>query len=309
MFTINYQMTWLIILWLTASVYLTSDGTAIGMGCIYTFCDQQKKQFIMSFLLPVWDANQTWLVFTLAGLYAGFSSYFALTMMSHYLPFIFLVVSLLIRGAAIEYLSKAKTHLWSVAFTLSSFCIILLQATIISLLLKNFLVPKLIPVQMGSALLLSSIILSFYIGLALLKCQQASLAKWVVLIYALVALFFNHRLAVLASPTHYHLAFTVIMILQQMTLWVLICICVTKFSTNKIARYFMWLSFTLLSMTLLLMVLPAPLLVSHQLFPEIPNIDSLHILTDVAIVFLPILALLLWCFNRQYKKIFTHLNY
>jgi len=131
----NPELIWLIILNITLFTYLISDGGALGLSVIIAFVDNHTKKLLLSSLLPVWDANQTWLVFTLAGLYGGFSLGFAEIMTLLYLPTILLLAALICRGAAIEYSQKSMSLVWFYMLALSSLLIIILQASMISILL------------------------------------------------------------------------------------------------------------------------------------------------------------------------------
>ena len=43
------------------------------MLCVFAIVNTKKNRVkLFNDILPSWDANQTWLVFTIAGLYGGF---------------------------------------------------------------------------------------------------------------------------------------------------------------------------------------------------------------------------------------------
>ncbi len=127
---------WLIILSITGFLYLISDGSALGMSVMIPFLKPKSQQKAMSLLLPVWDLNQTWLVYTLAGLYGGFSLGFSLIMKDLYLPAIFLVLMFILRGAAIEYALKSKQKRWLYALAIFSMVILGMQVYVINSLIE-----------------------------------------------------------------------------------------------------------------------------------------------------------------------------
>lgn len=129
---INYPLIWLLILSFTAYLYLIEDGSALGVCLLLPWLKKHDQKKSLSYLLPIWDLNQTWLVFSLAGLYGGFSYGFSLVMGQFYLAAILLVILFVCRGAAIEYASKDPKRQWLIALTAFSLLIAVLQGYIIS---------------------------------------------------------------------------------------------------------------------------------------------------------------------------------
>ena len=112
----------ILILLLTFSVYLMRDGQA-AMSCVFgPFCNNQQKEKIIKQLLPSWDANQTWLVFTLAGLYGGFPKLFGNFLSNYYEFFGGFLICLIVRGAAIEFYIKSDENksAWLILLALAS---------------------------------------------------------------------------------------------------------------------------------------------------------------------------------------------
>ena len=60
----------------TFLIYLIQDGRALMLCCLAPFCKKKYHLQIFNDILPSWDANQTWLVFTIAGAYGAFPSFF-----------------------------------------------------------------------------------------------------------------------------------------------------------------------------------------------------------------------------------------
>ncbi len=138
-----YPFIWLIILSITLLIYLINDGSALGMSLSIPWLPHRLQQKALNLLLPTWDANQTWLVFTLAGLYGGFPLGFSVVMNLLYLPLILLLLALICRGAAIEYAIKSHKKYWLLTLSLSSLIIIVLQAyaltTMVSSIVKSII--------------------------------------------------------------------------------------------------------------------------------------------------------------------------
>ena len=123
----------------TFSMYILSDGKVLAMCCMLPFCKEREKGIIFNNLLPSWDANQTWLVYTLAALYGAFSTLFADIFSNLYLQFIAMLVLFIIRGSAIEFSMKDKKNrkYWHIILATASCTILFLQSYIVSSILLN----------------------------------------------------------------------------------------------------------------------------------------------------------------------------
>lgn len=128
---------WLAIITTTGFIYLVSDGGALGMSFLMLFLDHEHKVSQLRSLLPVWDMNQTWLVFTLSGLYGGFSLGFSVLMQMLYVPALLLLLAFILRGAALEYAAKTHSSVWLFLLSIASLFIMLLQAVVIFVLWQS----------------------------------------------------------------------------------------------------------------------------------------------------------------------------
>ncbi len=67
--------------------YVVLDGTDLGVGMLMglTDCKHQRRAMAVS-ILPVWDANETWLVLGGGGLLALFPLAYAILLPALYVP-------------------------------------------------------------------------------------------------------------------------------------------------------------------------------------------------------------------------------
>ena len=77
---------WLAIIAFGLLLYVILDGFALGIGIIFPFLNTEQKDIATSVLLPTWDGNQTWLVFSLACFYGMFPIAFAYIFPKIYMP-------------------------------------------------------------------------------------------------------------------------------------------------------------------------------------------------------------------------------
>ena len=66
---------------------------------------------------PVWDGNETWLVVTGVVLWGAFPIVYATLLPAFYLPLLFMLAGLILRGVAFEYRNKTKRRwIWDWSF-------------------------------------------------------------------------------------------------------------------------------------------------------------------------------------------------
>src|SRR5580698_3582372 len=89
-------------------MYVILGGFDLGIGIMSLFFkSEHERDLMISAILPVWDGNQTWLVFGGAALYGAFPLAFSVILPIFYIPILIMVVALLFRGIAFEFRLKA----------------------------------------------------------------------------------------------------------------------------------------------------------------------------------------------------------
>ena len=110
----------------TLLIYLIQDGRALMLCVFAAFNTKKNRVNIFNDILPSWDANQTWLVFTIAGLYGGFPIFFGQLLSQNYSFFFVLFLLLILRGASIEFYIKSSKlkYFWLFSLSISSLLIL-----------------------------------------------------------------------------------------------------------------------------------------------------------------------------------------
>jgi cytochrome d ubiquinol oxidase subunit II len=84
--------------------YVLLDGADLGVGMLMGVTRRARHRRAMTIsILPIWDANETWLVLGGGGLLALFPRAYAVLLPALYLPFIFMFMALIIRAMALEF--------------------------------------------------------------------------------------------------------------------------------------------------------------------------------------------------------------
>lgn len=99
---------------LSLLLYLLLDGTDLGVGMLFCwFHDDEQRELMTHSILPVWDANETWLVLMAGGLLALFPPVYALLLSELSVPLFVMLLALLMRAMALEYRAQSSTRLRS----------------------------------------------------------------------------------------------------------------------------------------------------------------------------------------------------
>ncbi|MEM5300122.1 cytochrome d ubiquinol oxidase subunit II [Burkholderia sp. JPY481] len=142
----DLTVVWAAIIGIGLFAYVALDGFDLGVGIVFPFFpNDRERDRMMHTLAPVWDGNETWLVFGGAALLAVFPVAYSVTLQALYLPIILMVVCLIVRGVSFEirHTANRTKNVWSLAFTLGSAGAALFQGIILGAYLQG------IPVENG----------------------------------------------------------------------------------------------------------------------------------------------------------------
>jgi cytochrome d ubiquinol oxidase subunit II len=91
--------------------YVLLDGTDLGVGVLMGLTSRPEERRAMAVtILPIWDANETWLVLGGGGLLALFPMAYAILLPALYIPFIVMFLALILRAMALEYRDHAPNE-------------------------------------------------------------------------------------------------------------------------------------------------------------------------------------------------------
>ena len=91
--------------------YVLLDGFDLGVGVLFAIERRDEDRDIMlNSIAPVWDGNETWLVFGGGGLFAVFPLAYAVILPALYPAIIAMLLALVFRGVGFEFRFRAATH-------------------------------------------------------------------------------------------------------------------------------------------------------------------------------------------------------
>jgi cytochrome d ubiquinol oxidase subunit II len=132
---------WTVLLALAVFYYVIFDGFDLGVGILYGFApDHGSRSIIMNSIAPVWDGNETWLVFGGLGLLAAFPLAFAIIIPAVYFPILIMLLSLVFRGVAFEFRFKRPglRNFWDNAFCVGSALATFAQGVVLGSFIQGF---------------------------------------------------------------------------------------------------------------------------------------------------------------------------
>jgi cytochrome d ubiquinol oxidase subunit II len=101
---LDFVPIWTLLLGLAVFFYVVLDGFDLGVGILFGFApDTASRNTIMNSIAPIWDGNETWLVFGGLGLFAAFPLAFAIVIPAVYFPIVVMLLALVFRGVAFEF--------------------------------------------------------------------------------------------------------------------------------------------------------------------------------------------------------------
>ena len=101
---LSFVGVWTALIALGVFLYVLLDGFDLGVGMLHGFArDTAERELIMNTIAPIWDGNETWLVFCGVALLAAFPLAFAIIIPAVYFPILVMLIALVFRGVAFEF--------------------------------------------------------------------------------------------------------------------------------------------------------------------------------------------------------------
>ncbi|MBO1529931.1 cytochrome d ubiquinol oxidase subunit II [Psychrobacter sp. F1192] len=125
---------------LSVFIYVLLDGFDLGCGILFPFAGSDKNRSrIMNSIAPFWDGNETWLVLGGGGLFAAFPVAYGIIMSGLYLPVIFMLFGLIMRGVAFEFRFKSSSmrYVWDSFFFVGSIAAAFFQGVMLGALITG----------------------------------------------------------------------------------------------------------------------------------------------------------------------------
>ncbi|BBG02325.1 MULTISPECIES: cytochrome d ubiquinol oxidase subunit II [Pseudonocardia] len=94
--------------------YLVLEGFDFGVGMLLRAFGRTEddREVAIGAIGPVWDGNEVWLIAAVGAMFAAFPAWYAATFSGFYLPVLFVLLALIVRGVGLEYRAKRDDAAW-----------------------------------------------------------------------------------------------------------------------------------------------------------------------------------------------------
>ncbi|MFG1628844.1 cytochrome d ubiquinol oxidase subunit II [Kribbella sp. NPDC049227] len=94
--------------------YFVLEGFDFGVGTLLPVLgrNEPERRAVITTIGPVWDGNEVWLIVAGGATFAAFPEWYATLFSGFYLPLFAILVSLIVRGVALEYRGKRDDLVW-----------------------------------------------------------------------------------------------------------------------------------------------------------------------------------------------------
>jgi cytochrome d ubiquinol oxidase subunit II len=138
---ISFVGVWTALLAAGVFFYVLLDGFDLGIGMLHGIVpDTADRELIMNAIAPVWDGNETWLVFCGVALIAAFPLAFAIIIPAVYFPILVMLIALVFRGVAFEFRfeDRRRRAFWDRAFQYGSIVATFAQGMVLGAFIQGF---------------------------------------------------------------------------------------------------------------------------------------------------------------------------
>src|SRR5262249_23723656 len=122
-------------------LYVLLDGFDLGIGILHALApDRTARDVMVASIAPVWDGNETWLVFGSLGLLAAFPVAFAVIIPVVYVPVAAMPLAFVFRGVSCEsrYRDPPRRRFWERGFELGSLLATFAQGIVLGAFIQGF---------------------------------------------------------------------------------------------------------------------------------------------------------------------------
>lgn len=94
--------------------FFVLEGFDFGVGTVARFLgkDDIEKRVYINTIGPFWDANEVWLITAGGAMFAAFPHWYATLFSGFYIPLVFMLFALIIRGVSFEFRGQVDNQKW-----------------------------------------------------------------------------------------------------------------------------------------------------------------------------------------------------
>lgn len=121
--------------------FFVLEGFDFGVGAVAKFLgrnDTERRVYINT-IGPFWDANEVWLITAGGAMFAAFPHWYATMFSGFYIPLVFMLLALILRGVSFEFRGKKENQRWRNTWDWALFIGSFLPPILWGVVLANFM--------------------------------------------------------------------------------------------------------------------------------------------------------------------------
>lgn len=132
---------WFILITILFVGFFVLEGFDFGVGIVSRILgknDREKRLYINT-IGPFWDANEVWLITAGGAMFAAYPHWYATMFSGFYIPLVFMLLALILRGVSLEFRGKVEHAGWRNTWDWALFVGSLLPPVLWGVVLANFM--------------------------------------------------------------------------------------------------------------------------------------------------------------------------
>ncbi|MCW2877295.1 MAG: cytochrome oxidase subunit [Sphaerisporangium sp.] len=103
---------WFVVIAFLWTGYFVLEGFDFGVGALLPLLSrsEDERRQLLATIGPVWDGNEVWLITAVGAMFAAFPAWYSGLLSGFYLPLVMVLVSLIVRGVALEWRGKVEAR-------------------------------------------------------------------------------------------------------------------------------------------------------------------------------------------------------
>lgn len=133
---------WYILIAVLFVGFFVLEGFDFGVGIVSKFIgkDDTEKRVYINTIGPFWDANEVWLITAGGAMFAAFPHWYATMFSGLYIPLVFMLVALILRGVSLQFRGHISDSRWRNGWDWGLVIGSLLPPVLWGVVLANFMV-------------------------------------------------------------------------------------------------------------------------------------------------------------------------
>lgn len=137
----SLNIIWFILIAVLFVGFFVLEGFDFGVGALAKFLgkDDTERRVYINTIGPFWDANEVWLITAGGAMFAAFPHWYATMFSGFYIPLVFMLLALIIRGVSFEFRGKRESLKWRNTWDWTLFIGSFLPPILWGVVLANFM--------------------------------------------------------------------------------------------------------------------------------------------------------------------------